>query len=557
MQLLRASDVANHLSEWPPDAVASVDVETDSRSVYDPGATLAGISLATRGRPPISIPLHMGGQVAEPGVLEPLLRFLTEHRRLLSFFLGMEVPWLGKLTTRRLGWVDDPWVAARLLGQGGGLKELTQQVLGRTSLTLGHFGTVNFTLLSAQHPDVPRYMEGDAVNALDLMEVLRPAVYNEGLRYVYQDEVAVAVAMAEGWRDGAAVDSAKLNAHLQSLQDAAASHERRALDVFGGPPFLLGSPSHLAQRMQALGVQSPVLTEAGHPSWGIDALEQLEGAHPVIAPLLEWRVAMAEIAALRKLAGSSQMGAYPMWWTLTETGAPVMRASNPSLTTLGKPARQFFPAEFRRRWVHLQWPAEAELWWMLGAFAPTDVAEGLESWPSACRDVGVSPDAMAQIATAWVLQGGGVEPPQVSGVPPEQVSLVTGVLVAWLSPAVERARAALASHLSAGKDAALVAGVHTRDIPLVAGASAEKTWRSFLRTLASWNRWAAVKKQLILAHDAGAGAHWIPNAGTLSFTTRWSAQEVADLFTPYVFPHRPPVAQEVGVGATWGEASGL
>lgn len=550
MQVLRASDLGQALESWDLTRPSWVDVETNGKPHWDPASAIVGVSLAQDGPEPLSVPFRMLGENAEPAILEPLLRFL-HLARLGAHWLPMEVTWLSRYESRPLQWVADSYVSAALCGAPKlGLKALAREVLNRNPREFSSFGVLDCSLLHAQDPAVIAYMEDDALNARDLDKHFAPAL--AALRPSYDSEVAASVALARAWVRGAPVDAECATQRIFALRQELGELERKAFELHGGP-FLLGGAASVGRKLEAKGVQSPLVTAGGRPSWSVEALRRLRD-NPWVQPILAWReVHDASRAAEAFLRGTPVgMGAvYPSWFTLRAGGESICHSSGPDLSTVPATLRECLPAPEGQRWVSIRWAPEAEVWWLLGWLAPRFVMDGLSEWDASAQNVGVTRDEFTALVVAWVLGRGDLAfMTERVAVPPAKVEAAKLALDYVWGPLLEGLASLLRSEW------VMVTGVQDRLLRAPVEGDETKRWRSFLGRLCAGQQCMALKTLMAFLASGGVGTCFIPMAGTLSFCTTRTAEEIAGIVNPFAFRHRPlNVPMFVQSGPTWGAAT--
>lgn len=518
---------------WPTDAAATfvaitLDPPVSGHPSLSPGTRVASISLAKHGAAAFTVPLA-GPDAAEMGAVTPLFTLL-QRERLGAYNVGAVALWLAaRFGLHRLNWVEDPWIGSRLAGI------TADDPVALVARCLGIHGTS-----PEQEPFV----------ALGLASFFEPMLRSRFR--AYRDDVRTHAAMAEAWVGGAVVVSPldEMNALAQRIADVSTE----VYKALGTKPFVIGSSTELVAAFARVGVYSPFQTPTGKPRWDSETLRALQDTHPAVPLVREFRSLAKQLSELRGLHTDGSLGTVaPYWEPNSSDGRSAMTATRPNVVHLSRHARQFFRAEFRSRWMTLHWPKETSLWWMLGWAAPALVEDGLRDWESVAAGCGLSTDALTAVAIQWVLR------PESIDASPWPFDWADGVDEAPTPRAVEAALLALrhvwGPVIEAVRSHAVVPVNTVHGVAAVPwGGDTGSGWRRFIRNIASDQRWLVTKKLILLLWDYQRADRFIPDESALSFTTRCTAEQIAETLSPFIFPMRPPCAPSLQAGASWAEA---
>lgn len=348
-------DLANHK--------IGLDFETNGGDPWSPQGRLVGVSLAgwtDDGWSGCYVPLaHQSGPNCLPAVLHELADLLS-RAVVVPFYAQMEVPWAAAKLAVVLTLGGDAYIAARLLQLPGksGLKDLTEAVLKRSVIRFEDLipaGTYDFSVVPSDDPRVLSYTVADALNGVELEAVLRKQVEEAGLGPVYEVEIRATGLMSRATLGGYFVSPAAL-AEAVSVESA----RLRAIeaDIYrlcGGPSFLINSSQQVAKQMARLGVESPLKTETGAPSWNMEALGLVEQKHPVVPRIIDWRKTFSFVNNAKPLQPAEDGRVHPTWQVIGQKGSARMHAEKPPLTTLPETVRRVFVAPPHGRWIRLKW----------------------------------------------------------------------------------------------------------------------------------------------------------------------------------------------------------
>lgn len=200
----------------------------------------------------------------------------------------------------------DSMVAAHLLDENGekGLKSLAKTSLGESE-TMDFLQARKF---GYSHQRFYEYAANDAIWTWRLCQVMMNRIKEEGLAPLMNTiEMPFLKCVAEIEMNGMLVDREKAERLRLELSETATQLEIKLLDILGAKYWLqttfpdmkmvvksdinLGSPNQIRQILfQDLGLQATEKTETGALSTGVKVLEKLNGQHPFVDTLLEYRV---------------------------------------------------------------------------------------------------------------------------------------------------------------------------------------------------------------------------------------------------------------------------
>jgi DNA polymerase-1 len=242
---------------------------------------------------------------------------------------------LDKMGIQAAGFTHDIMLYAFLLDADPSGCPMEEQARRRLDLKLGS--------APEQHADI----------ALEIWQILRPAVVERGLEKLYSEiELPLARVLARMERIGVRIDRTELG-RLSALMEHEIARLTTEIHALSGKPFNISSPQQLGRILfEDLGLPAPMKYGKGKViSTAADVLEELAAEHEIVRKVLEYR-------QLSKLKGT-YVDALPalidpetgrLHTSFNQTGAATGRlsSSNPNLqnipirTELGREIRAAF-----------------------------------------------------------------------------------------------------------------------------------------------------------------------------------------------------------------------
>ena len=342
--------------------------DTETTSTDQMQAELVGISLAVEAGEGYYIPIgHTTGDEAQlpiSEVIEALRGPLTDpeipkagHNLKYDFvvlaryglranplsFDTMIAEWLTNPSSRNLGLKNLAWVR-----QGIQMTSI-EELIGK--------GKKQITMAQVPIPKAAAYAAADAEVVLRLIPELQSELRERNAAPLLNDlEMPLVEVLADMEIEGVALDTPFLEVMSQELNARLGEIEA---DVFAevGEPFNLNSPQQLSaalfDRLKITPPDRTKRTASGHYSTAASVLESLQGSHPVVDSVLEYR----ELSKLK----STYVDALPMevnpqshriHTSFNQTGSVTGRiaSSNPNLqnipirTEIGRQVRKAFVA---------------------------------------------------------------------------------------------------------------------------------------------------------------------------------------------------------------------
>lgn len=167
------------------------------------------------------------------------------------------------------------------------LKPLTKKYLGFTPLELSDFGETNFSLFDPV--DAYKYACPDGTSPYSLWKIFSKEIEEKQLQKVEQIELAIIKPIGRMQLLGIKIDTQVLKDQQDSMKARIEELEKRIWG-YAGREFDLNSPKQMAEvfydelKIEPLMKgKNPVLTV------GADVLEELEGSHPIISAVINYR----------------------------------------------------------------------------------------------------------------------------------------------------------------------------------------------------------------------------------------------------------------------------
>jgi DNA polymerase I len=285
----------------------SVDTETTSLDAMQAG--LCGVSLALTPNQACYIPcghvvdgLAFEGntldQLAEKALLERL-KPLLEDASVLK--IGQNLKYDYVIFAQRAIFVapfDDTMLMSYVLAAGShghGMDELSELHLGHKPIAFGDVagkGKDKLTFDRVPIPQASRYSAEDADVTLRLWQILKPRLFAEHKRTVYETlERPLMPVLAAMEREGISVDSALLHKLSNDFAVEMAGLEKE-IEKLAGEPFNVASPKQLGEILfNKFSLPGGRKTKTGAWSTDADALEELAAqGHALPQKVLDWRM---------------------------------------------------------------------------------------------------------------------------------------------------------------------------------------------------------------------------------------------------------------------------
>jgi DNA polymerase-1 len=290
-------------------AAALTAIDTETTSLDEMKAEIVGISLSVNPGEAAYIPLrHAGpdapGQLPADEVLARLKPWLEDASRPK---LGQHIKYdrhvFANAGIEVRGYVHDTMLQSYVLEvhRPHGLSSLALRHANRTGISYEDLcGKGAHQIPFAQVPvdKAAAYACEDADQTLDVHHVLWPQLEaSEGLRGIYELEIATSEALFRIERNGVLIDAATLARQSNDLGTRIVQLEQEAYEI-AGQPFNLASPKQLGEIFfDKLGMPVVKKTATGARSTDEEVLEKLAEDYPLPAKLLEHR-------SLSKLKGT-------------------------------------------------------------------------------------------------------------------------------------------------------------------------------------------------------------------------------------------------------------
>ena len=278
-----------------------VAVDTETTSLDEMRAEIVGISLCVVAGEAAYIPLAH----RYPGASEQLPR---------EQVLSLLKPWLESALHPKLGqhvkydrhvfanhgidvrgYVHDTMLQSYVLEvhKPHGLASLAERHLGRSGLSFEDLCGKGASQICFDQVDIARasqYACEDADMTLEVHQLLWPQVAaHEGLRFIYELEIASSEALYRIERNGVLIDAPTLAAQSLTLGARMLELETEA-HALAGQPFNLSSPKQIGEIFfTKLGLPVVKKTATGAPSTDEEVLEKLAEDFPLPAKILEHR----------------------------------------------------------------------------------------------------------------------------------------------------------------------------------------------------------------------------------------------------------------------------
>jgi len=278
-----------------------VAVDTETTSLDEMRAEIVGISLCVVAGEAAYIPLahrYPGAPEQLPreqvllllkpwleSALHPKLGQHVKYDRHVFANHGIEVQ----------GYVHDTMLQSYVLEvhKPHGLASLAERHLGRSGLSFEDLCGKGASQICFDQVDIERasqYACEDADMTLEVHQLLRPQVAaHEGLRFIYELEIASSEALYRIERNGVLIDAPTLAAQSLTLGARMLELETEA-HALAGQPFNLSSPKQIGEIFfTKLGLPVVKKTATGAPSTDEEVLEKLAEDFPLPAKILEHR----------------------------------------------------------------------------------------------------------------------------------------------------------------------------------------------------------------------------------------------------------------------------
>jgi DNA polymerase-1 len=296
--VLTATSLAEVCEEIKRAGVMSLDLETTSLHAYD--ALITGVALAWGPNRAAYVPvdhfyLGMPEQLTLSEALTHLRPLLTDPALpKIGHHIKYEQKVLARHQIEVRGWVGDTMLMAYLLDASRehfSLDSLTLDLLGHKNIAFGDLVSKGETFGGVRVEAATEYAAEDADVTLRLYALLRPQLEAApALKRLYEEiELPLSEVLAEMELRGVRIDAERLRAQSAEYAERLAALQRRAHALVGGEPFNLDSPKQLSEVLfERLKLQSKKKTHTGFSTSHKD-LDRLEGEHPLIELLIEYR----------------------------------------------------------------------------------------------------------------------------------------------------------------------------------------------------------------------------------------------------------------------------
>jgi DNA polymerase-1 len=252
------------------------------------------------------------------------------------------------------GWVVNPGSFAL------GLKDMAEEYLGMQMTHIEALigsGKNQITMAQTAVQSAAEYAAADAAIPLQLMPLLQKSLQHNNAEKIFNEiEMPLVTVLAEMEKAGIALDRKFLLNMSAELGERLLEIEKKVYELVGHK-FNLNSTQQLSVALfETLGLNSPFKkkTASGHYSTNVAVLEQLQGAHPVVDLILEYRE-LAKLQSTYVLALPLQINPQTgrVHTSFSQTGSVTGRLAsvNPNLqniptrTDLGRKVRRAFVAE--------------------------------------------------------------------------------------------------------------------------------------------------------------------------------------------------------------------
>ena len=355
----KLTELVNQLQTFTDPAVP-VAWDTETTDLEPRDAQLVGIGCCWGDSTEIAyIPLgHIGGNLDTATVLEVLRPILESS----DYPKALQNAKFDRLVLRcqgikLAGVVFDPMLASYVLNPDSShnLGELSQRYLGLTAKSYTDLVPKGKTIADVDISAVADYCGMDAYGTFGLVAKLReelekvPALY----KLLLEIEQPLEPVLAQMEYTGFHIDQAYLKEFSKQLEKDLAAIEEQAYAA-AGEKFNLGSPKQLSQllfdkfnldRKKSRKIQTGYSTDAA-------TLEKLQGDHPVVDAILEYRtlskLKSTYVDALPVLVRPDTQRVHTNFnQTVTSTGR--LSSSNPNLQNI--PIRTAFSRQIRKAFV--------------------------------------------------------------------------------------------------------------------------------------------------------------------------------------------------------------
>ena len=278
-----------------------VALDTETTSIDEMRAEIVGISLCVVAGEAAYIPLahrYPGAPAQLPreqvlSLLKPWLEDPLHHK------LGQHVKYDRHVFANHgievQGYAHDTMLQSYVLEvhKPHGLASLAERHLGRSGLSFEDLCGKGANQICFDQVDIERasqYACEDADMTLEVHQLLWPQVAaHEGLRFVYELEIASSEALYRIERNGVLIDAPTLAAQSLTLGARMLELETEA-HALAGQPFNLSSPKQIGEIFfTKLGLPVVKKTATGAPSTDEEVLEKLAEDFPLPAKILEHR----------------------------------------------------------------------------------------------------------------------------------------------------------------------------------------------------------------------------------------------------------------------------
>ncbi len=416
--------------------VFAIDLETTSLDPH--AAEIVGIALSTGKGTGWYVPLgHISGNAAFAlrdalnrlkGILESEVHFKCgqnlkyDHCVLLNYGIDMK------------GIRSDSMIAAWMLNplrKRNDLDNLAAEYLGHQMISYkeltGGKGKAAPSIASVEPQRAGKYACEDAEVAFMLCQKLEDVLSRERLDYVYRHiEMPLVRILSLMEKTGVKVDKEKLE-RLGDFLEARIRQLRRHIQAEAGEEFNPDSPKQLAHVLfEKLGLKKGKRTKTGY-STDVEVLKRLEGEHPIIPLILEYRTSTklfsTYVEGLRKSI-HPHTGRVHTSFNQTGTATGRLSSSNPNLQNIpardeGRRVRELFVAEEGWKLISADY-SQVELRILAHLSQDEALIDAFEReldihTATAVRIFGVSPDAVtpdmrrkAKVINFGIIYGMGV-----------------------------------------------------------------------------------------------------------------------------------------------------
>jgi DNA polymerase-1 len=260
-------------------------------------------------------------------------------------------------------YIFDTMIAAWLIDPGFfgfGLKDLASQHLNLQMIRIENLigsGKTQISMSEVLVKNAAEYAAADAAVPLALMPILQEKLAKNNLKHVFEQiEMPLISVLAQMEQAGISLDKAFFSKMEDELRQRLSEMEAEVYKLVGYP-FNINSTQQLSKALfETLGLDSPSKkkTSSGHYSTNAAVLEELQGKHPVVDLMLEYReLAKLQSTYVKTLPEQINPETGRVHTSFSQTVAVTGRlsSSNPNLqniptrTELGRKVRSGFIAQ--------------------------------------------------------------------------------------------------------------------------------------------------------------------------------------------------------------------